>query len=126
MRRSARRERRDNPTYPTAPKGAAFCAPTGREGVRTITVNEIVAIVSALVAGLALVLSFARDKKGEIANTQAIRDKLDYISDTTRDTREDVRALDRKLDDHATRIGKIETKVNDHARRLDRLENKGE
>lgn len=98
----------------------------GGKGVRTITVNEIVAIVSALVAGLALVLSFTRDKKGEIANTQAIRDKLDYISDTTRDTREDVRALDRKLDDHATRIGKIETKVNDHARRLDRLENKGE
>lgn len=98
----------------------------GGKGVRTITVSEIVAVISAMVAGLALVLNFARDKRGEIAGSQAIRDKLDYISDTTRDTREDVRALDRKLDDHATRIGKIETNINDHARRIERLENKGE
>ncbi|MBR2681762.1 MAG: hypothetical protein IKG69_09835 [Atopobiaceae bacterium] len=89
-----------------------------------MTVGEIVAIVSALVAGLALVLNYAKDRRGSIESSQAIRDKLDYISDTARDTREDVRALDRKLDDHASRIGKIETKVDEHSRRLERLENK--
>ena len=87
--------------------------------------GEIIAIVSACIAGLALLLNLARDRRSATAESQAIRDKLDYISDTTRDTREDVRALDRKLDDHASRIGKIETKMDDHARRLDRLEKQG-
>lgn len=89
-----------------------------------MTVAEIVALASVCIAGLALLLNFTRDRKGAVSESQAIRDKLDYISDTTRDTREDVRALDRKLDDHATELGKIETKLDDHARRLDRLENK--
>lgn len=89
-----------------------------------MTVAEIVALASVCIAGLALLLNFSRERKGDVSESQAIRDKLDYISDTTRDTREDVRALDRKLDDHATRIGKVETKLDDHARRLDRLENK--
>ena len=89
-----------------------------------MTVAEIVALASVCIAGLALLLNFSRDRKGDVSESQAIRDKLDYISDTTRDTREDVRALDRKLDDHATELGKIETKLDDHARRLDRLENK--
>lgn len=89
-----------------------------------MTVAEIVALASVCIAGLSLLLNFTRERKGSVSESQAIRDKLDYISDTTRDTREDVRALDRKLDDHATRIGKVETKLDDHARRLDRLENK--
>lgn len=89
-----------------------------------MTVAEIVALASVCIAGLALLLNFSRDRRGDVSESQAIRDKLDYISDTTRDTREDVRALDRKLDDHATELGKIETKLDDHARRLDRLENK--
>lgn len=89
-----------------------------------MTVAEIVSLVSVCIAGLALLLNFTRERRGAVSESQAIRDKLDYISDTTRDTREDVRALDRKLDDHATRIGKVETKLDDHARRLDRLENK--
>lgn len=89
-----------------------------------MTVAEIVALASVCIAGLTLLLNFTRDRKGAVSESQAIRDKLDYISDTTRDTREDVRNLDRKLDDHATRIGKVETKLDDHARRLDRLESK--
>lgn len=89
-----------------------------------MTVAEIVALASVCIAGLSLLLNFSRDRKGAVSESQAIRDKLDYISDTTRDTREDVRALDRKLDDHATKLGKIETKLDDHARRLARLENK--
>lgn len=86
-----------------------------------MTTPEIIAAISATVAALALVLNFAKDKRGTVADSQAVRDKLDYISDTVRDTREDVRALDRKLDDHATRITKIEALVDDHERRIEKL-----
>lgn len=84
--------------------------------------GEIIAIVSVIVAACALLLNFNKEHRTDVSDTQAIRDKLDYISDTTRDTREDVRALDRKLDDHASRITKIETKLEDHERRIERFE----
>lgn len=87
-----------------------------------MTTGEMVAVASAVIAGLALLLSVWRDRKGEVLSSQAIRDKLDYISDTARDTREDVRALGRKLDDHAARITKIEARLEDHDRRIGRIE----
>ena len=87
-----------------------------------MTTGEIIALVSASVAALALLFNLLRTRGDSISDTQAIRDKLDYISDTTRDTREDVRALDRKLDDHAARIAKIEQRTEDHERRIEKLE----
>ena len=89
-----------------------------------ITISEIVAICSVIVASLAFLFNYSKAHKGEILDSQAIRDKLDYISDTTRDTREDVRALDRKLDDHASRISKIEARVDSYEKRIERLEDK--
>lgn len=87
-----------------------------------MTVSEIIALISCIVAVGALALNIMKSTHGSVEQTQAIRDKLDYIADTTRDTREDVRQLDRKLDDHASRLTKIEAKVEDHGRRLDKLE----
>ena len=89
-----------------------------------MTTGEIVAVVSAIVASLALVFNVLKDRRNEVLTSQGVRDKLDYISDTTRDTREDVRALDRKLDDHAARITKIETRLEDHDRRIGNIETK--
>lgn len=87
-----------------------------------MTTGETVAIVSAAIAAVALVVGLLRDRRGEVMTSQAVRDKLDYISDTARDTREDVRALDRKLDDHAARITRIEARIEDHDRRIERIE----
>lgn len=87
-----------------------------------LTFGEALAVASAAIAAVALVTTLLRDRRGEVMTSQAVRDKLDYISDTARDTREDVRALDRKLDDHAARITKIEAKLDDHDRRIGRLE----
>ena len=41
-------------------------------------------------------------------------------------TREDVRALDRKLDDHSARITKMEAHIEEHDRRISRIEDKEE
>lgn len=87
-----------------------------------MTTGEVVAIVSAIVAALALAFNLLKDKREQYLSSQGIRDKLDYISDNTRDTREDVRALDRKLDNHAERLTKIEMKVKEHDKRIDNME----
>lgn len=86
---------------------------------------DILPYLSAIVAALALMYTLLKDRKGDVSSSQAIRDKLDYISDNTRDTREDVRALDRKLDNHAERLTKIEMKVKEHDKRIDNMEKRG-
>ena len=85
-----------------------------------MSITDLLPYLAGLVA-LAVFLYARRDAtRSEGSTYQQIRDKLDYISDTTRDTREDVRALDRKLDDHSTRIIRIEETVKNHGERLDR------
>lgn len=87
--------------------------------------QEIVPLASAIVALLALLYTLSKDRGANVSSSQAIRDKLDYISDNTRDTREDVRALDRKLDNHAERLTKIEMKVKEHDKRIENIETRG-
>lgn len=87
-----------------------------------MTISETVAIASALVAMAALAFNILKDRRGEVITAQSVRDKLDYISGNTKDIKDDVRALDRKLDDHATRITKIEARLDEHHRRLEHLE----
>ena len=88
-----------------------------------MTPADIVPWLTALAAVLGLVLSVARGRRGDVESNQAIRDKLDYISDTTRDTRDDVREIKRTLDDHSARLARLEERTDDHARRLANLEN---
>lgn len=87
-----------------------------------MTISETVAIASAIVAMAALAFNILKDRRGEVITAQSVRDKLDYISGNTKDIKDDVRALDRKLDDHATRITKIEARLDEHHRRLEHLE----
>lgn len=87
-----------------------------------MTVESLLPYITAIVAVLGLVYARVSSHRDEASGTQAIRDKLDYISDTARDTREDVRALDRKLDDHANRLARVEEHVKDHERRIENLE----
>lgn len=88
--------------------------------------EALIPLASALVALAALVYAFLKDRKGEqkedASALQGIRDKLDYISDTARDTREDVRALDRKLDDHSSRLARVEASVEGLSKRVETLE----
>ncbi|MBR3157869.1 MAG: hypothetical protein IKF14_02075 [Atopobiaceae bacterium] len=86
-------------------------------------IGEMVAIASAFVALAALAFNILKEGRSDALSAQAVRDKLDYISGNTRDIRDDVRALDRKLDDHAARITKMEARMDDHGRRIERLEN---
>ena len=81
---------------------------------------DFVPWVTALVAVLGLVFTVARGRRGDVESTQAIKDKLTYISDTTRETREDVRDIKRTLDDHSARLTRLEERVDEQGRRLDK------
>ena len=84
--------------------------------------EAIAPFASAIVAVAALLYAVLKDRRADTSPLQGIRDKLDYIGDTTRDTREDVRALDRKLDDHASRLSRVEAHMESLDKRVDTLE----
>lgn len=89
-----------------------------------MTMAETVTVVSVIIAALALAFNVLKDRRNEVLTSQGVRDKLDNIADIVRDTRDDVREVNHKLDDHATRLVKVEARLDEHDRRITNLENK--
>ena len=88
---------------------------------------------SELISFIAVVISFAtittslvsRSKKNaeiDTKNEQKIFDKLDQLSDMTRDTNIAVKEMSKKIDNHAERLARIEADKETIFRRLKRIE----
>lgn len=84
--------------------------------------DEIVAIGSLLVALTALLSSRLKETKAETARHQLMDDKLDRNNEIARETRDAVRDMSKKLDDHAERLTKAEERIDTLFRRVSRIE----
>lgn len=94
-----------------------------------MTLTELVAIIALVVSVLSSLQTQRRDSSAEhdrqaarAAEQQVVTDKLDTISDMSRETRDTVREMSKQLADHASELAKIETRIGEHERRLDRLD----
>lgn len=94
-----------------------------------LTFEQLVALGSVLVAFVTLLLTTRRDGKAEqerqtarAAERQVMTDKLDSISDMSRETRDTVREMSRQLNDHSRQLARIEEQIKDHDRRIDAME----
>ena len=86
--------------------------------------GDVVAILSLLLSFLIFAASQRKDSRAAAAHDQLINDKLDRNNEMSRETRDAVRDMARKLDDHGERITRVEQRVaalEDRADRLDRL-----
>lgn len=90
--------------------------------------GEIVGVIGLVIAALTF---FANQGKGwrarneaDATRTQILSDKIDTLTDIARDTRDDVRELDRKFDNHESRLTKAEALLAEYARRLEHIERK--
>ena len=86
--------------------------------------GDVVAILSLLLSCLFFAASQRKDSRAAAAHDQLINDKLDRNNEMSRETRDAVRDMARKLDDHGERITRVEQRVaalEDRADRLDRL-----
>ena len=86
--------------------------------------GDVVAILSLLLSCLIFAASQRKDSRAAAAHDQLINDKLDRNNEMSRETRDAVRDMARKLDDHGERITRVEQRVSaleDRADRLDRL-----
>ena len=86
--------------------------------------GDVVAILSLLLSCLIFAASQRKDSRAAAAHDQLINDKLDRNNEMSRETRDAVRDMARKLDDHGERITRVDHRVaalEDRADRLDRL-----
>lgn len=94
-----------------------------------MTLEQIVAVGSLMVAVATAAMALRRDSTADrdrqaarAAEQRAVADKLDSISDMSRETRDTVRAMSRQLQDHSRELARIETRIEEHDRRLDQME----
>lgn len=85
-------------------------------------INEIIALGSLVVAAIALLSSRVKDTKADAARHQLVDDKLDRNNELARETRDTVRDMSKKLDDHAVRLTTAEERINTLFRRVGRIE----
>ena len=94
-----------------------------------MTFDQIVALGSLVVAVAMAAMALRRDSTAErdsqaarAAGQQVMTDKLDAISDMSRETRDTVREMSKQLQDHSRELARIEARIEEHDRRLDQME----
>lgn len=94
-----------------------------------LTFEQLVALGSLVLAVVTIGLTMRRDGATEderhaarVAEQQVMTDKLDSISDISRETRDTVREMSRQLTEHSRELARIETRMDDHDRRLAAIE----
>lgn len=94
-----------------------------------LTFDQIVTLAALVVSVLALLRNHSRDAKddaeyikAQAAESKAMADKLDTISDMSRETRDTVREMSRQLNDHSRQLARMEEQLKDHDRRLGDIE----
>ena len=89
-----------------------------------MSINEIVPTLALVFSALTLAMNALKGLRGEAVTSQSTRDQIDSIATIVRDTRDDVREINHKLDDHATRLVKCEARLDEYERRISNLESK--
>lgn len=93
------------------------------------TLEQLISLI-ACVTGIAMMLMAVRSdsesdrdrQAAHAAEQQVITDKLDTISDMSKETRDTVREMSRQLSEHSQELARIETRIKEHDRRLDKLD----
>lgn len=93
------------------------------------TLEQLISLALCVTGIVSLLMSARRDKTSDkdrqeahAAEQQLITDKLDSISDMSKETRDTVRAMSKQLADHSRELARIETRIEEHDRRLDKLD----
>lgn len=89
-----------------------------------LSYGDVLALLTLTLSCVVFAASQRKDSRAAAAHDQLINDKLDRNNEMSRETRDAVRDMTRKLDDHGERITRVEQRVSaleDRADRFDRL-----
>ena len=96
-----------------------------------LTFDQLVALGSFALSVVLVIQAGRRDsdsdderKAARAAEQQVVTDKLDSISEMSRETRDTVREMSKQLQDHSRELARIETTLEEHGRRITAIERK--
>ena len=88
----------------------------------TVTPAEVTAVISASIAVATFLIGRLTAMKEGVTDKARMGDRLDRIWETCSDTRDAVREMSRKLDDHSERLTRVEQQVQALSARVERVE----
>ena len=88
----------------------------------TVTPAEVTAVISASIAVATFLIGRLTAMKEGVSDKARMGDRLDRIWETCSDTRDAVREMSRKLDDHSERLTRVEQQVQALTTRVERVE----
>lgn len=84
--------------------------------------GELFSLLAVIISCITVCVSLLTKSKNETRSEQQILDKLDQLSDTSRETNDTVKAMNAKIDDHSERLARLESDNVSVFRRLKRIE----
>lgn len=84
--------------------------------------GELFSLLAVVVSCVTICINIFGRSKSETQNEQKMFDKIDHLSEISRETNETVKAMNAKIDNHAERLAKLESDKDTIFRRLKRIE----
>lgn len=84
--------------------------------------GELISLIAVILSLVTISINIFGRSKVDTKNEQKMFDKLDRLSEVSRETNETVKAMNAKVDDHAERLARLESDNESIFRRLKRIE----
>lgn len=84
--------------------------------------GELISLIAVIISFVTICVSLYSRSKTDTRNEQKMFDKLDRLSEMSRETNETVKQMSVKIDDHSERLARLESNEQTVFRRLKRIE----
>lgn len=84
--------------------------------------TELISLIAVIISFATIILSIKSKMTADTKNDQRVLDKLDSLESMTKETNQDVKMINRKIDDHAERLATLEAEMKNAFFRIKRVE----
>ena len=84
--------------------------------------SELISLAAVVISFVTILMSLKARSSANSKNDQQVLDKLDSLESMTKETNQDVKMINRKIDDHAERLATLEAEMKNAFFRIKRVE----
>lgn len=84
--------------------------------------SELISLAAVVISFATILMSMKARSVADSKNDQQVLDKLDSLESMTKETNQDVKMINRKIDDHAERLATLEAEMKNAFFRIKRVE----
>ena len=84
--------------------------------------TELISLIAVIISFATILLSMKTKMTADTKNDQRVLDKLDNLTNVTKETNDEVKSINKKIDDHSERLAALEAKMDSTVHRLKRVE----